>query len=420
MKRTKKFLFPLLACALLTGYACVGSDDNDDCTNATIQCKDANTLQICVSGAWMISPCPSEKPVCDADQKKCVKAPTQCTNGTKQCKDANTLQICVDGAWQDSACSGDMPVCDLGRCVAKETECTDGTSQCKDASTLQICEKGTWQDSPCSSDMPVCDLDRCVAKETECTDGTNQCKDTSTLQICEKGTWQDSPCSSDKPVCSSGTCIADGSDLPADVPTSCVRGSSPAVCSAITGNVYFCGDTGTYYTNAAGTCTTDKKCIVCDNGFGGCGINCGGDLPADVPTSCVRGTDPAVCSEITGNAYFCGDEGIYYTNATGTCTADKKCIVCDNGFGGCGITCEGGGDLPVDVPTSCIKGMSPAVCSTITGNAYFCGDMGYYLNATGICTTAKPCYVCGNGWGGCSADPMTDCKDRGGVAYPIY
>ena len=435
MKSTKKFLFPLLACALLTGYACVDPVDEEE----------------------------------------------KCTGQERRCKNASTVQLCSKGSWVDHTCTGPTPVCDAGNCVAAPAKCTNGTKQCKNNTTIQTCENEAWVDSTCPAATPVCNNNQCMsAEEAKCTNGAKQCLNSTTAQTCTNEAWVDKACTGATPVCKDGDCVAGSGGLPADVPSSCIKGTSPAVCSTITGNAYFCGDTG-YYLSAAGTCTADKKCIVCPDGFGGCGITCSGtgELPADVPSSCVKGTSPAVCSTITGNAYFCGDTG-YYLSAAGTCTADKKCIVCPDGFGGCGITCKDPADnCPTTAGAACTTNCTnictgnkgyycasgstretacpgttncivtpgnrtycqpnadqgvPATCNYVSstnrdpavcgkdGHAYFCNQGGVYgISTTGGqigCTTAAPCYVCNDGWGGCSATPATECAARGGVKFP--
>ena len=68
-------------------------------------------------------------------------------------------------------------------------------------------------------------------------------------------------------------------------------------------------------------------------------------------------------------------------------------------------------DKPSDVPATCVKSTDPAFCAS-DGNAWFCGNDGYYLNSTGTCTTAKPCQVCPDGFGGCTDNPTEFCKDH--------
>ncbi|MBO4350710.1 MAG: thermonuclease family protein [Proteobacteria bacterium] len=57
---------------------------------------------------------------------------------------------------------------------------------------------------------------------------------------------------------------------------------------------------------------------------------------------------------------------------------------------------------------SCKKNISPALCGA-DGDAYFCDTAGYYYHGK-TCDSSSECYVCPNGYGGCTNDPESFCK----------
>lgn len=86
---------------------------------------------------------------------------------------------------------------------------------------------------------------------------------------------------------------------------------------------------GTFHTVECSNydCTTENNKVECK----------GGDIPADIPTSCIKNSSPAICSDDKSVAYFCGDDGTYYKGAA---CSDYNCVVCSNGYGGCVVTCK--------------------------------------------------------------------------------
>ena len=134
--------------------------------------------------------------------------------------------------------------------------------------------------------------------------------------------------------------------------------------------------------------------MVCENGFAGCGITCNGgggtELPEDVLAEQEKGAcTKAICSTVDKNAYFCDKtKGTFYFDASkGTCDAENTCMVCENGFAGCGITCSDTcdgedytGTCAEDKKTAvvCVKGETKNhtcfkdICETRTDGTIYC------------------------------------------------
>ena len=375
---SKKLLAILVAFSTIGFCAC--SDDDDDNNNGggscstvgAVQCS-GDALQVCTNNGWTTSKtCAVGK--CNAAAKKCDDEPTAvCTEGAQQCSAAGIPQKCINNAWVAQAACATGTSCNAltGQCSPDSAPCTEGAKDCNASGVPVSCVSGKWV----------------------------------TGSACGTGT-----------TCKNGTCetVVVPSEIPADVKAQ--EPCTGAVCGS-DGNVYFCDkEAKTFYLDPSkGVCTSDKKCTVCSNGYGGCGITCNDnpgttEIPADV-----KAQEPctgAVCGS-DGNVYFCDKEAktFYLDSSKGVCTSDKKCTVCSNGYGGCGITCNdnpGTSEIPADVKAQ--EPCTGAVCGS-DGNVYFCDKEAktFYLTSKGVCTSDKICTVCSNGYGGCGIT----CNDSG-------
>ena len=328
MKFNKLFTASLLAALAVSAYAC-GGDDDETCVNGTYDtCKTDTVARVCQSNQWIEIDCANSGKVCDNGKtNKCVEASGNGGNGDGGNGNGNGGN--GDGGNGDGGNSGD------GNCAGKLTTGGNVGDACDKSCYKQTCING-------GSNALVCWDDQVT--QWNCS------------------TCQDAGYDSSKPLqvkCDKAGGGSSSADLPDDVKAAQAAGAcTKAMCSS-NGNAYFCDkEEGTYYFDAGkGTCSASAACVVCDNGYAGCGITCNGggggnnaDLPDDVKAAQAAGAcTKAMCSS-NGNAYFCDkEEGTYYFDAgKGTCSASAACVVCDNGYAGCGITCNGGSSNTCD------------------------------------------------------------------------
>ena len=327
--------------------------------------------------------------VCDA-QNVCNVCPDGFGGCNQDCSDHELTGACegeivTTGGHEGSCCDvaayvptcinegANALVCSKG--IVKEWTCANNVCS-YDAGTNKVsCEKPTQEECAKTGGNPGECCDETTYIPSCLNDGYN-------ALVCYYGTIKEWGCVNH--VCSVDeethklTCVKKIDPPATNIPESCVKGESPAICGD-DDNVYFCGDEGKYY--VGGLCNPLSPCVVCSNGYGGCGISCGGsEKPADVPDTCEKGTSPAICAS-DGNAWFCGNTG-YYLNAKGTCTPDKPCKVCSNGYGGCGITCndEGSGSEENCAATGgnpgdcCVSDSYTPTCINGGANALICSS----------------------------------------------
>ena len=222
--------------------------------------------------------------------------------------------------------------------------------------------------------------------------------------------------------CNSGSTTS--YNRPSDVPATCNHATDDAMCGS-DGNAWFCGDNGYYLSNKGKCVEQSLSCIECPNGYVTCGTdqdsacNSGSSptqRPANVPETCVKGTDPAICG-VDGNAWFCGNNGYYLSNKGKCAEQSLRCIECSNGYVTCGTdedsACNSGSSTtqrPNNVPATCNKNTDSALCGN-DGNAWFCGDTGYYLSSKGKCSdSGLQCITCMNGYVGCGTSEKSFCN----------
>ena len=267
------------------------------------------------------------------------------------------------------------------------------------------------------------------AADEKCTPEERQCKGDEILKICgQNGIWHEIECQSPA-VCKLGAnqqyaCIND-EDL--------INSQNNTIGAPCDQTEYrqSCVDEG----KGALICWNRKvvrwDCESCDpqsaDPLKPLMVNCvrgntnsNANRPDNVPEKCVKGESKGICGK-DGNAWFCGTDNTYYLSEKGTCTDGKSCIQCDNGYIGCGKTesdvCKSGsGDIdttaprPQNVPESCVKGESEALCGE-DGNAWFCGTNGYYLSESGKCKdNNQNCIKCKNKYVGCGDDELSFCN----------
>lgn len=264
---SKKLLAILVAFSTIGFCAC--SDDDDDNNNGggscstvgAVQCS-GDALQVCTNNGWTTSKtCGVGK--CNAAAKKCDDdAPAVCTEGAQQCSAAGIPQKCINNAWVAQAACATGTSCNAltGQCSPDSAPCTEGAKDCNASGVPVSCVSGKWV----------------------------------TGSACGTGT-----------TCKNGTCetVVVPSEIPADV-----KAQEPctghAVCGS-DGNVYFCDkEAKTFYLDPSkGVCTSDKKCTVCSNGYGGCGITCNDS--GNTGETCTEENKHGTCAADNATAKVC-------------------------------------------------------------------------------------------------------------------
>ena len=263
---SKKLLAILVAFSTIGFCAC--SDDDDDNNNGggscstvgAVQCS-GDALQVCTNNGWTTSKtCAVGK--CNAAAKKCDDEPTAvCTEGAQQCSAAGIPQKCINNAWVDQAACATGTSCNAltGQCSPDSAPCTEGAKDCNASGVPVSCVSGKWV----------------------------------TGSACASGT-----------TCKNGTCetVVVPSEIPADVKAQ--EPCTGAVCGS-DGNVYFCDkEAKTFYLDSSkGVCTSDKKCTVCSNGYGGCGITCNDS--GNTGETCTEENKHGTCAADNATAKVC-------------------------------------------------------------------------------------------------------------------
>ena len=263
---SKKLLAILVAFSTIGFCAC--SDDDDDNNNGggscstvgAVQCS-GDALQVCTNNGWTTSKtCAVGK--CNAAAKKCDDEPTAvCTEGAQQCSAAGIPQKCINNAWVAQAACATGTSCNAltGQCSPDSAPCTEGAKDCNASGVPVSCVSGKWV----------------------------------TGSACASGT-----------TCKNGTCetVVVPSEIPADVKAQ--EPCTGAVCGS-DGNVYFCDkEAKTFYLDSSkGVCTSDKKCTVCSNGYGGCGITCNDS--GNTGETCTEENKHGTCAADNATAKVC-------------------------------------------------------------------------------------------------------------------
>ena len=263
---SKKLLAILVAFSTIGFCAC--SDDDDDNNNGggscstvgAVQCS-GDALQVCTNNGWTTSKtCAVGK--CNAAAKKCDDEPTAvCTEGAQQCSAAGIPQKCINNAWVAQAACATGTSCNAltGQCSPDSAPCTEGAKDCNASGVPVSCVSGKWV----------------------------------TGSACASGT-----------TCKNGTCetVVVPSEIPADVKAQ--EPCTGAVCGS-DGNVYFCDkEAKTFYLDPSkGVCTSDKKCTVCSNGYGGCGITCNDS--GNTGETCTEENKHGTCAADNATAKVC-------------------------------------------------------------------------------------------------------------------
>ena len=373
----KRFFLSLIALAAFVGFGCdedSGSSNDTNCTNFAKQCV-GNQLNQCVNGEWKtVSTCTSG---CNAELLQCNEAVAKCTSGD-DCSSTPATPECnmLTGKCQAASSIGDQ---DFTPTPIPEGQSTTLNDPCDDT-YVSSCING-------GEDMLLCwnnvitqwSCDSCIAA------GYNP----------------------DKP--NEAKCVRNAAQRPADVPETCEYKVSKAICAS-DGRGWVCGDSNTYYTSANLNCTADKPCVLCDNGYVGCGVTCNSaaERPADVPETCEYKVSSSLCAS-DGNAWICGNENTYYTGAKFKCTAEKPCKICKNGYAGCGITCN---EDKAECTSSSTEACNGACSADKTEGYYWSNDKVVVLTcANADCNIASNGYVnCGVADSDCTAESTSICK----------
>ena len=350
---SKKLLALLVAVSTCCAFGC-SDDDSDSCKMGEKRC-DGNNTQICVNGNWSKgTPCADG---CDKATGVCKeKAPETgaCTTaGEKRCS-GKQLQECKDGNWSKVEDCKDS--------------CDDATKACKPsggnetpAKEGDACDKSTFQQVCINGGANALVCGDNVVKKWNC--ANNDCK-----------------ANAEKPlqvICAQGT-----TELPDDVPTTCVKGTSKGMCSAKDNQPYICGDDGYY----KGKCESGT-CFACSNGWVGCGATeadvcktqnntkCTGEK---VPTGGEEGAccDPATyqvsCINENANALICAKGAVKkWTCKDNICSvgSDNK-VKCDNPNG----TGGGSGTGGTGTGKTCDKATTNPVCSEAGDKVTYCSS----------------------------------------------
>ena len=251
------------------------------CQDNTYKCDivaEQAVSQKCSGGTWINVACDNG---CDATTGRCKDDENQpgtstCTHGEYQC-DANVSYVCLNGKWSivDTCaygCDADTGKCEVGNASPPSVECTTGSYKCDDNISYRCTDYG-WEYDYCPYE--------CDKKTGKCTElcepgGTIYCQKTCNPSRSEGyyyagGTVHTLECINYDCTTENDRVECKGGNLPDDLPSSCTKNVSPAICSDDKSVAYFCGDDGTYY---KGETCSNYDCVVCPDGYGGCGITC--------------------------------------------------------------------------------------------------------------------------------------------------
>lgn len=385
---SKKLLALLVAVSTCCAFGCSDDDDSDSCKTGEKRC-DGNISQTCINGSW------NKGTTCTngCDTAKGVCKPEACTTAdVKRCS-GKELQECKDGNWST------LKVCEVS-CDEAKKECGGGDSGPEQGSP---CDKSTFQQVCINggANALVCWND--VVTKWNC--ANNDCK-----------------ANAEKPlqvICAKGT-----DELPSDVPTTCVKGTSKGMCSAENNQPYICGDNGYY----KGKCESGT-CFACSDGWVGCGATeadvcktqttCTGEK---VPTGgeegacCDAATYQVSCINENANALICAKGAVKkWTCKDNICSvgSDNK-VKCDNPNG----TGGGSGTGDTEPGTTQCNG-DPKESGGAVGDC--CNKDKYAPDCTGMlrcsngvikaisCKDGKSCKL--NTDGTCSVESGNYCKD---------
>jgi uncharacterized repeat protein (TIGR01451 family) len=309
------------------------------------------------------SACPSDKPVCSANDTcvACTKD-SECTGGLKCDTTSNTCVGCVGSA----DCGAEKPVCDTttdtcvgctsdGQCAAKDAN----TPVCLDNGTCVACDGDTV--GACKGDKPLCDTttNTCIGCETndDCTQSGAMICDPTTKSCVECATSAD--CAGGTPICDAGT-------------HTCTPCAADDACAAKDPALPIClQDKGSCV-----ACTVDNEAAcgegkVCDGASNTC-VECLQDDNCQDPTkpACNPGTKTCVeCTETKPDA----------------CTGTKP--TCDTGSNtcvGCSDDSECNGDTPIcDLEShGCVACKADGECETKDPAKPVCSDAGTCVTCT--------------------------------------
>lgn len=323
-----------------SGFGYCGSSEKCIHGSSPAVCK-GNDLYVCNRAGFMV-----KKETCEAGTSCKVTA-----HGYGLCLEDGKPGLCKKG--DPSIClndNKDLYICDgfgyykkYKTCANNETcRLNENYGECIPNVIPASCQKGAKAycvDNKlylCNASAGVyylkknCGSKTCHVKSNgygQCTEKciSNKC-DGSDMYICSDGYYDKKQCETGLVCKLSSTGYA--KCLPPEVPLACTD-ESPAIC--IGKKMYLCNKK--FHTYSLGkTCAANETCTVSSRGYGDCQV-----LPADISGSCTG----AKCSDIDHNAYYCNQNThTYYFQDSGKCTAQKKCVSCSNGFGGCGITCK--------------------------------------------------------------------------------
>ena len=357
------------------------------CGPTDLQCKDDDTPQTCVDGAWVdAADCASSKSCIDATGT-CGGA---CGPTEKQCKDDDTPQTCVDGAWVDAAdCASSKSCIDsTGACGGV---CGPTEKQCRDDDTPQTCVDGAWVDATDCPSSRSC-VDATGTCGGVCGPTEKKCRDNDTPQTCVDGTWVDATDCATSLSCVDATGTCGGVCGPTqkqcrddDTPQTCVDGA---------------------WVDAT-DCATNQSCM---SASGQCGGVCG---PTEI--DCVDSRSYKSCSDgawtsTTTSCTFACDQT--QDVCTGSCVPDST--MCENGTSvTTQLTCDdvGGWSIETDCAAqdqTCFNGSCSGSCAH---DDYQCDANGNSERCTngswgGDQTCTAPDLLCNRASGQCDANPV--------------
>ena len=218
-----------------------------------------------------------------------------------------------------------------------------------------------------------------------------------------------------------------GLDVTSPTPEpSCTPGTD--VCTS--GVLYSCSDEGklNFIKNCSDGCANDQECKTvaptsCTPGESRCidakmyycDENANLEFLQDCISSCKSNSE---CSLANSMEYCVNNVHYYLYKKNGSLYSDTE--YCYKGCEGSSCQCNDSLDCwnsvtPLCVDNrcqfpenvSCVKNVSPALCGG-DGDAYFCNTSGYYYHGK-TCSIPDECYVCSNGFGGCTDDPSSFC-----------
>lgn len=408
-------------------------DTKTGCTDGASTCQGADTLAVCVDGAWKTSVCSVTCAEQGLASLGCVEGacscgvPPQCDPGETRCQGANTVAICTDGAWVPTSCTvqcaeGGLAsagcVDDACSCTDQPPECEDGEATCETSEVRAVCVDGQWQATPCAEacEAEGKDSHGCLGETCQCVDkplcymGTRQCVAATSLATCNGASWDLASCAdvcagkgmlgdqcvgddcacTPAPDCTDGQALCDGATRLDCVGATWIETPCATVCAEQ-------GLLGGQCADGACSCLGDQG-PACPGCLGGaCAAataTCRSSAPCAALTACLTGcADASACTSACAAAHPTGMAGL--------------AVLLDCAAASCPGQCP---DLP-----GCFEGQARCASTTATevcqGGHWLISNCGEACYANGLKSNG-----CSGGTCACVFDPFV--CEHGAVGCP--